>query len=327
MREAIGSAIVGDDVYGEDPTVNQLQERVADLLGQQAALLVPSGSMANQIAIAVHTQPGDEIIVGCDSHSWLYESGGAAAISGVQVRVVDGDGRYTADQASALVNPCDDHYARTSLLMIEDTHNMGGGVIWKADATASVLGLAGESSLRTHLDGARLWNAAVGSGRSLAEIAGPFDSVSVCLSKGLGAPVGSLVAGSRSFITEAHRIRKRLGGGMRQAGFLAAAGIYALEHNIERLAIDHGNARFLAESLANLPGLSIDLDRIETNIVMVDITSAKTAGDYATAAKERGVLFGIINPKRFRLVTHLDVDRSECEAAVGVIAKLDQAAA
>ena len=323
MRAAIAAAEVGDDVYGEDPTVNQLQQEVARLLGKEAALFVPSGSMANQIAIAVHTRPGDEIIVGQRSHSWLFESGAAAAIAGVQVRVLPGDGRYKVADAAAAINPPDDHFARTSLLAVENTHNMGGGVIWSREDLEAVLELARARGLKTHLDGARLWNAAAGSGRSEAEIAAGFDSVSVCLSKGLGAPVGSLIAGRESFVREAHRVRKRLGGGMRQAGILAAAGLWALEHNRPRLASDHARARGLAERLAAAGGFSIDLARVETNIVMVDVDDpGPTAAELAARAAEAGVLFGVVGPRRFRLVTHLDVLDEQCERAAEVIAGL-----
>lgn len=322
MRAAIAAAPVGDDVYGEDPTINRLQETVAELLGKEAALFVPSGSMANLIAIAVNTRPGDEVIVGQSSHSWLFESGGAAAIAGVQFRVIPGDGRYTAAEAAAVINPADDHFARTSLLAIENTHNMGGGVIWPRADRQAVLELAAARGLATHLDGARLWNAAAGSDESEAEIAAGFDSVSVCLSKGLGAPVGSLVAGSRELVTEAHRVRKRLGGGMRQAGLLAAAGLWALEHTRPRLAEDHANARLLAEAVAGVDGLSIELDRVQTNIVMVDIDAGSGAGALKARAAAAGLLFGTIHDGRFRLVTHCDVSADDCRSATEIIAGL-----
>jgi threonine aldolase len=323
MRAAIAAAEVGDDVYGEDPTINRLQEEVAGLLGKEAALFVPSGSMANQIAIVVNTRPGDEIIVGDRSHSWLFESGGAAALAGVQVRVIPGDGRYTAEQAARVINPGDDHFARTSLIAVENTHNMGGGVTWSRADLDAVLALAAKHHLATHLDGARLWNAAAAGDHSEAELAAGFDSVSVCLSKGLGAPVGSLVAGSRGFVVEAHRVRKRLGGGMRQAGVLAAAGLWALEHTRPRLAEDHANARLLAEALAEVDGLSVDVDRVETNIVMVDLDGGReTAPQLKSRAAAAGVLFGAIDERRFRLVTHRDVTTEECRRAAGIIAGL-----
>jgi threonine aldolase len=324
MRAAIAGAAVGDDVYGEDPTINALQEQVAALLGCEAALFVPSGSMANQIAIAVHTRPGDEIIAGNGAHSWLYESGGAAAIAGVQVRLAPGDGRFDAAGLRSVINPADDHFARTRLVTIENTHNNGGGVAWRREAIDEVLGAAREAGLATHLDGARLWNAAAALGVAEAELAAGFDTVSVCLSKGLGAPVGSLVAGSKDRIHEAHRIRKRLGGGMRQAGLLAAAGLHALEHNRPRLVEDHANARLLAEALGATDNLSVDLDRVETNIIMVDIEPVAdfNAPELAQRARERGVLFGIIHGRRFRLVTHLDVDADACRRAAAVIAEL-----
>ncbi len=330
MRQAMATADVGDDVYGEDPTVNRLQSRVAELLGKEASLYVPSGSMANQIAIVVHTRPGDEIIVGNKAHTWLYESGGAAAIAGVQVRVIDGDGRYTAAKCAEHINPGDDHYARTSAVLVENTHNMGGGTCWQRSELDAVIELAKTRAFRLHLDGARLWNASVSTASSLASLASGFDSVSVCLSKGLGAPVGSLLAGTKDFIVEAHRVRKRLGGGMRQAGIIAAAGLFAIENNIASLETDHQNARFLAESLNGVGPFRINMDSIQTNIVMVDLPSnpatnavtSETDGSIPTAAQmvarglEHDLLFGKITPTRFRLVTHRNVDRAMCERTV-----------
>lgn len=323
MRRAMAEARVGDDVYGEDPTVNELQDRCAALLGVEAALFVPSGSMANQIAIKVHTQPGDDVLVGRGSHNFLFESGAAGAISGVQSTVVGGDGRYTAADVRAAFKVDNHHYAPTRLVSVENTHNTGGGVVWARDALDGVLAAARELGCAIHLDGARLWNAAVATGEDPASLARGFDTISVCLSKGLGAPVGSLLCGSRELVHRAHRVRKLLGGGMRQAGILAAAGLYALEHNRSRLSEDHDNAAYLARELNGLPGLSVDLDRVHTNIVMVDLTSeGETAARLSARARAAGLLFGALDAQRFRLVTHLDVDRAACTRAVEVLADL-----
>ncbi len=323
MREAMAAAEVGDDVYGEDPTVNRLQEEVAGLLGKPAALYVPSGSMANQIAIKIHTQPGDEVLTGQGGHSYLFESGAAPAIAGVQITLLPGDGRFTADAVRAAYKGDNHNNPPTRLVAVENTHNVGGGLVWPPAQVASVCDAARERGLALHLDGARLWNAAVATGLSLAEMAAPFDTVSVCLSKGLGAPVGSLIAGSRELVWKAHRVRKMLGGGMRQAGVLAAAGLYALEHHRDRLRDDHANARLIAERLAAVPGLSIDLDRVATNIVMVDIAEGGPNAETLQArGAEAGVLFFAMGPRRFRLVTHLDVTSADCRRAADALAGL-----
>ena len=320
MRAAMAEAEVGDDVFGEDPTINRLQERVAELLGCEAALLVPSGTMANQIAINIHTRPGDEILVGRGAHNWLFETGGAGAISGVQPCLVGDDGRFTGDDVRAQFKADDHHRPPSRLVSVENTHNFGGGRVWQRDALDGVLEAAGALGLATHLDGARLWNAAVATGASEAELAAGFDTVAVCLSKGLGAPVGSLLCGSAALVGDAHRVRKRLGGGMRQAGILAAAGLVALD-NRARLAEDHANARYLAEALAELPGLSVEVDTVDTNIVMVDV-AADGAAALAARAGERGLRFAALGPARVRLVTHLDVDRAACERAVVIFREL-----
>lgn len=326
MRRAMAEADVGDDVYGEDPTINHLQEYVADLLGMEASIFVPSGTMANQIAIKVHTQPGDEVLVGQKAHAWLYESGAAPVISGVQVTRLAGDGRFDAAALRDAFKSADDpHVPPTRLVSLENTHNMGGGVLWDREIMAEVLTTARELGLVTHLDGARLWNAAVASDRPEAEIARGFDTVSVCLSKGLGAPVGSLLAGSRERIHRAHRYRKMLGGAMRQAGILAAAGLHALTHNRARMKDDHDNARFLARSLDAIPGLTVDLDRVQSNIVMVDVEArdgAPDAHDLSRSAKKRDLHFHALSPTRVRLVTHLDVGRAACERAVELLGEL-----
>ena len=324
MRRAMAAAEVGDDVYGEDPAVNQLQERVADLLGVEAALFVPSGSMANQIAIQIHCRPGDDVLAGRGSHSYLYESGAASAYGGVQISLLDGDGRFSADAVRAAFKADTHHAPPTRLIMVENTHNMGGGLLWDRAELGRVQAVARELGLALHLDGARLWNAAIASGQSEREVAAGFDTVSVCLSKGLGAPVGSLVAGSREQMHRAHRVRKMMGGGMRQAGILAAAGLYALDHHRARLAEDHRNAAFLAGEVARVPGLAIGTASIDSNIVMVEVAGEAlgTAAELSARARERGLLFGAVAPRRFRLVTHLDVDRAACGRAAEILAGL-----
>ena len=271
MRAVIAAAPVGDDVYGEDPSVIALQERVADLLGTEAALWVPTGTMANQIALRAHTQPGDEVIIGKNAHCWLFESGALAALAGVQTQVMPGDGRFTAADVRAAFRPLSFHMAPTRVVTVENTHNQAGGLVWDAEQLLAVTSTAHELGMRTHLDGARLWNAAVAMGKSERELARGFDSISICLSKGLGAPAGSLVAGSRDFIHACLRVRKMYGGGLRQAGILAAAGMYAIDHHRNGLAADHARAKRLATLLAPVPGLIVDPALVVTNIVMIDL--------------------------------------------------------
>jgi len=323
MRQAMAQAEVGDDVFGEDPTVNRLQERAAEFLGKEAALYVPSGSMANQIALKVHCQPGDEVIVGEGAHNLLYESGAAGAIAGVQAATVGRGGIFTARDVEAAWKSADNHsYAPTRLVCVENTHNRGGGVVWAQRDVGEIAAFAKARGIALHLDGARLCNAAIAQGASTVALAAPFDTVSMCFSKGLGAPVGSVIAGSKALMVRAHRFRKMLGGGMRQAGILAAAALYALENNVDRLGDDHANARLLAERLSQVPGLSVNLERVQTNIVMVALATWLPAGPEATAAlKGAGVLCLPVGPRRLRLVTHLDVDRAGCERAVEVFAE------
>lgn len=321
MRQAMAQAEVGDDVYGEDPTVNRLQERVASLLGKEAALFVPSGTMANQIALRIHTQPGDDVIVGEGSHNWLYESGAAGAISGVQVTQVGKGGLFTAADVQLACKPDNHHYAPTQLVCVENTHNRGGGRIWPEQDIEDILSFCRSAALSTHLDGARLWNVAVATGRSEKTLAAGFDTVAVCLSKGLGAPVGSLLCGTETLIYRAHRIRKMLGGGMRQAGILAAGGLYALDRNRERLGEDHANARHLADRLLASNRFVIDLSTVQTNIVLADVPPKGPAADVVVEkARTKGVLVNAIGPRRVRLVTHLDVNRHACEKAAEVLA-------
>lgn len=321
MRRAMAEAAVGDDVYGEDPTVNKLQERVADVLGVEAALFVPTGSMADQIAVKALTQPGDEILAAPGAHIAYHEAGATGLIAGAQISILDCDGRFTGEQVEAAFHSDDHHFPPTTVVEVENTHNMGGGRIWPREMLRDVTQTARRLGIATMLDGARLWNAARALEQPERELCADFDLVTVCLSKGLGAPVGSLVAGSRARIHQCHRIRKMLGGGMRQAGIIAAAGLYALEHNRERLVTDHENARFLAESVHQIPGLEVKVDSVETNIVMVDVPSGR-AHAWQQSAAERGLLFGAINPRRFRLVTHLDVTRADCSRAVDFLADL-----
>jgi threonine aldolase len=318
MRDAMARAEVGDDVYGEDPTVSRLQERIADLLGTEAALYVPSGTMANQLALRCQTRPGDEVIIGVGAHCWRHESGALAALAGVQTQMIGTDGTFTADQVRAAFKIEDPYQAATKVVAVENTHNMAGGIVWGRPVLAEVLGATKQLGMKSHLDGARIWNAAIATGASEKELAAGFDSVSVCLSKGLGAPVGSLVCGTRALIVECHRARKMYGGGMRQAGILAAGGLYALEHHRSRLAEDHANAKAMAEALAGAKGLSVDLSRVHTNIVMIDLETA-TLADVIAKAKAEGVMLGSGGAKRVRAVTHLDVDREGVLRAAKVI--------
>ena len=318
MREAIACAEVGDDVYGEDPTVNRLQELAAERVGKEASLFVPSGTMANQAAIRAHTQPGDALVAGRGAHLYLYEAGAAAALSGVQPVLVGEDGFFDANDLRAAIAPRDDHFATTRLVCVENTHNQSGGRVFPLEQQVEIAATARASGLRLHLDGARLFNAAVASGRDAAELAAPFDSVSFCLSKGLGAPVGSLVCGSQEFVRRVHRFRKMFGGGMRQAGILAAAGIHALEHGVKRLADDHRNARRLAEGLSRIPGVRV-LREPETNMVLFGVADPVRFSDEIRA---RGVLINPVGPASLRAVTHLDISSADIEEALGVIGEV-----
>lgn len=320
MRTAMAEAEVGDDVFGEDPTVQRLQERVASLLGKEAALFVPSGTMANEICVKVWTQPGQEVICEAGCHILNYESGAAAFLSRVQMQGLPGQrGVITTSQVASAIRPGAYYLPQTALIAIENTHNSAGGTVFPQDQVVALYELAKERKLRFHLDGARIWNAAVASGLALSELAEPCDSISVCFSKGLGAPIGSAVAGDAAFIREAHRLRKLLGGGMRQVGILAAAALHALENNIERLPEDHEHARLLANGLAELPGIDIDLDAVQTNIVIFDVGgTGRNAEQIAGSLKENGVLVVPFGPTRIRAVTHLDVSRVDIEQALKV---------
>jgi len=324
MRKAMAEAEVGDDVYGEDPTVNALQEKVANLLGKESALFVPSGTMANQLAIRSQTQPGDEVIIETTSHSYNFEGGAGAALSGIQFNCLKGErGILEPSQIEEAIRPDDHHFPVTKLICVENTHNRAGGSIYPLEIMKSIYQCAKAKGLLVHLDGARLWNASVATGIKPAIYAQYADSVSVCLSKGLGAPVGSLIAGSRGLIERAHRFRKMFGGGMRQAGILAAAGIYALDHHLERLREDHQNAKRLATGLKKIKGVSITPDHVETNIVIFDITQTGiTAQKLAEAMKAQGVLIHPIGKTQVRLVTHLDVSQEDIEVALKAFEKV-----
>ena len=320
MRRAIAGAEVGDDVFGDDPTVNALQEKVADLLGKEAALFVPSGSMANQCAIRSHTSSGDEIICHFDSHTYNYESAAPAALSGCSMRFVSGDrGIFDGAAVQQAIRPEDHHFPPSRLVIVENTQNRGGGSVWPIEKVREVSTVAHDNGLRLHLDGARLWNASVAGGVAMRRYAQCADSVSVCFSKGLGAPVGSALAGSREFIDRAHRFRKMFGGGMRQAGMLAAAAIYAMDHNFERLADDHSNAKRLAEAFAELSGVSVDPGAVETNILYADIApSIGNADEFCRRLREDGVWVLPVGPQRIRAVTHLDVTSRQIDRAIQI---------
>jgi threonine aldolase len=319
MRAAMAQAEVGDDVYGEDPTVLELERRVAALLGKEAAVWVPTGVMANQIALGSLAGMGEEIICERNSHIVHYEGGAISALWGAQSLVIDGPaGIFDEAAVEAVLRHGDDvHSPRQRVLALENTHNRGGGSIWPLEQMRRVSALARRHGLAVHLDGARLWNAHVAAGVPLRDYAACADTVSVCLSKGLGAPAGSLTATTAARMPMLRRLRKRLGGGLRQVGILAAAGAYALTHHLARLAEDHANAKELALLLSRLPGLRCSADATQTNIVLADVSLAGGAPALVAAAKEQGVLINAVNPSRVRLVTHLDVPaKAVAEAAV-----------
>lgn len=316
MRRAIAEAEVGDDVFMEDPTVRRLEETVAGILGKEAALFVPSGTMANQIAVAVHARPGDEVMLEAESHVFLYEGGGAAVIAGAQIRTLPGrHGLVEAATLRAAIRPSNVHYPPPTLLVLENTHNRSGGRVLPLDGFRETAAAARDAGLRVHLDGARIWNASVASDVPEATYAAACDSVGCCLSKGLGAPVGSLVAGDRAFVDRARFVRKRLGGGMRQAGILAAAGLYAIAHHRERLADDHRRARRLAQALSGIDELSIDPADVETNILRIGVRAA-TPERWCEAAERRGVRIVPFGNDAVRAVLHLDVDDEDLSAAI-----------
>lgn len=324
MRAAIAAAPVGDDQFGEDPTVNLLQERIATLLGKEAALWLPTGTMANQVALRVLTRPGDDVIVSQESHAVWHETGGSAANAGVQFTAIGQEGVFTAEEFSAALKPRNHIiYPPTTLVEIENTHNRAGGVIFPQDEIKRICTMAVERKVATYLDGARLWNVSLALGRPLHELAAPFDLLSVALSKGLGAPGGSLLAGSKQIIGRCVRHRRMLGGAMRQVGLFAAAGLYALDHNLERLAQDHDNARLIAERISTNSKFILDLDTVQTNILVFGLAAdSPDAETVVVRAHERGVLVFAFGPRTIRAVTHLDVSREECLRATDVFEEI-----
>ena len=317
MRAAMAAAEVGDDVFRDDPTVNRLEERVARLLGKEASLFVPSGTMSNQTCLKAHTQPGDELICDADCHIYNYEAGGPAVLSGVTCRTLHGDyGILDVEQLTDKVRPDNEHLVRTRLVCLENTHNRGGGRVYPLDKIRAISEWTRKEGLILHLDGARLWNAIVATGVSAATWGSHFDSVSVCFSKGLGAPIGSALAGPKEFVARARKIRKLFGGGMRQVGILAAAALYALDHHIDRLADDHRHAKVIAEAIADTPGLHLDPPRVETNLIWFNVDrEVGTAAELGARLKERGVLVHVAGPQRMRACTHLDVSPAMAERA------------
>ncbi len=324
MRDFMMAADVGDDVFGEDPTVNKLQEKVAELLGKEAALYVPSGTMGNQLCIKAHTQPWDELICDKDAHIYNYESGSIAGLSHVQVIPVNGNrGIFTAEQVEEVIRPEAYYLPKTRLVCVENTHNRGGGSIFPIEEIRRIKKVVDKYNLKFHLDGARLWNASIATGISLSDYAKYFDSVSVCLSKGLGAPVGSVIAGSKEFIKLAHRYRKAWGGGMRQAGILAAAGLYAIENNFQRLAEDHRRAKYFAEEISKISRVKLNPDDVQTNIVLFEVDGL-TAQEVCQIVKDtsktgNSLLLSVGKKYLVRAVTHLDVNDQDIEEAIKIL--------
>ncbi len=324
MRRAMAEAEVGDDVYREDPTVNRLEKRAAEIMGKEAGLFVPTGTMGNTIAVKMHTDHGQEVIAESRAHLLDWELSMLAWFSGCLVRAVaTSDGILHWKDIEPAIRPTSAHCAPTTLIEIENTHNMAGGAVYPMDLLEDICANAHNRGIKVHLDGARIFNAACHLNRPVRDLAAPADSVMFCLSKGLGAPVGSMLVGTAEAIDRARGYRKRLGGGMRQAGVLAAAGLIALEEMPHRLGEDHANARFLAGELAKLPGIQIDPARVQTNIVIFDITGTGLATTELTAGlKTRGVLMNGINPRQMRAVTHFDVSREQCATAIGAISEV-----
>jgi threonine aldolase len=328
MRAAMAAAPVGDDQYGEDPTVNALQARIAGLLGKEAALWLPSGTMANQVALRVLTRPGDDVIVSRESHAVWHETGGSAANAGVQLTEIGAGGVFNADEFAAACKPrMYGIYPPTTLVEIENTHNRAGGVVFPQGEAERICTAARAQGMASFLDGARLWNAAVATGLATAELGRPFDLVAVSLSKGLGAPGGSLLAGSRPLIETATRYRRMFGGAMRQVGIFAAAGLYALDQGNEQLVKDHANARRLAEPLARARGVELDLATVQTNIIVFRLApSAPDAATTVQRARDKGVLVNAFGPRTIRAVTHLDVSAEQCVRAGEVLVSICEGA-
>ncbi|MBU8934697.1 MAG: low specificity L-threonine aldolase [candidate division Zixibacteria bacterium] len=323
MLQSMMTAEVGDDVFGDDPTVNELERYVAELFEREASIYMPSGTMANQVCLKTHSTPGWELLCDRDCHVVNYEAAGPAIHSGLLVNLLTTKrGMVTAEMVRENVRPINLHCPLTKMVTLENSHNRHGGTILPQDEILRVREVCDEFGLILHLDGARIWNVNIASGLSLPELTRPFDSVSVCLSKGLGAPVGSMILGTIEFVERCRRERKLFGGGMRQAGILAAAGLYALKNNLARLAEDHTNARIVAEGLNGLSGFTVDLSRVETNIVLADIAEPETAESVLAKMQEVGVWAVPFGPMRIRMVTHLDVNRSDCEEALARIGKV-----
>ena len=328
MRAAMAAAAVGDDQFGEDPTINLLQERIAALLGKEAALWMPTGTMANQTALRVLTRPGDDVIVSRESHAVWHETGASAANSGVQFTEIGAGGGFTAEEFLAARKPRGHvTYPPTTLVEIENTHNRAGGVIFPQAEAVRLGAAAREHDVATYLDGARLWNTAVASGRPPVDLAAPFDLVSVALSKGLGAPGGSVLAGKREIIQRAVRYRRMFGGAMRQVGIFAAAGLYALDHHVARLAEDHANARLVAQILGASRSILLDPATVQTNILVFELAAgAPDAAAVVSRARDRGVLLFAFGPRKLRVVTHLDVTREQCAQAAAILVELAEGA-
>ena len=324
MREAIANAEVGDDVYGEDPTVNRLEQLAAELLGKEAALFVPTGVMANQLCVRLHTRPGDEVIVESTAHIIRYEGGSASSLSGVQMCCVPGvRGILDPHQVAAAIRPRDVHNPPTRLLCLEQTHNSGGGSVYPLTRIQELVALARKNGLALHLDGARLFNAVAATGVTAAEYARLFDTVSFCLSKGLGAPIGSMIVADHDRVAQLRRLRKVFGGGMRQVGIVAAAGIYALKHHITRLKDDHAHAKRLAELLQSIPSVSVDPNQVETNIIIFKVREdTRSTAELVAELKKAGVLLNAVGECTFRVVTHLDISTQDIEEAGRIFHKV-----
>jgi threonine aldolase len=321
MRAAMAAAAVGDDQFGEDPTVNLLQERIAALLGKAAALWLPTGTMANQVALRALTRPGDDVIVSRECHAVWHETGASAANAGVQFTEVGSNGRFTAEEFIAAVKP-QHHiiYPPTRLVEIENTHNRAGGTVFPQKEAERICVAAAERGIASYLDGARLWNAAVAAGTDAKHLAAPFDLVSVCLSKGLGAPGGSLLAGSSALVDRCRRYRRMAGGAMRQAGHFAAAGLYALDHHLERLADDHAHVAAMADQLSSSDNILLDRSSVQTNILIFSLApSAPDAAHVVELAKKNGVLIFAFGPRTIRAVTHMNVTAEQCNKAADIL--------
>lgn len=322
MLEAMMGAKVGDDVLGDDPTIHELEQLSANMFGMEAALFCPSGTMTNQIAIKCHTQPGDEVICDVNSHIYQYEGGGIAFNAGASVKLIWGNrGRVTANEVEAAINPDDVHKANTSLVSLENTANRGGGSCYEIETLREIRAVCDKNNLKLHLDGARLFNALVSKEQTAKQYGELFDTISICLSKSLGCPVGSVLLGEKEFIKKARRIRKVLGGGMRQAGYLAAAGIYALRHNIDRLKDDHKHTRLIAEALSTKDFVG-EILPVETNIVIFEVKNAFTSVSFVARLKEENILAYAISPTQVRIVTHLDISPEMVEKTISVIKSL-----